>query len=446
MPLIHPSRSTAPGLRNPRQSGLSMIEMLLALGGFALLSVGITEQVRLYNDRAEAATVAGEMRLIATAAERYMRDNYSAGENLISQVSPGSPVTVPIGAMSDYLPSGFNARVGRTQTACALVGQAADESPLEGMVVTTGGDPYSDSFVSRIRAELGAIGAAVFSDSDTFGEGFQGRSFSLEGSALSNLGFDGAGECPLGTEVVSGAVALEPGHPAAFLEVRPDRFDAGVLYRNAIAGREELNRMNTDLDMGANNINNVENVNVNENVFAGGNLIARENIGSTEGNVVAVNEANEANAGLFIGDNLILRDTEIDGAEVRANNAVYYASVIQAGDTVPKPQCNARGIPERSESVAQIHGGVASAMLRETAPGLGVNAIPYVASYIQVTDLGDEWEVTLWLMDFDGVWRSHDATAVAADSDTTPAEPPNSAGRFVDPDFSRLSMFVKCAG
>ena len=306
------------------ESGLTMIEMLFAIAGFALLSVGIADQIRLYNERAEAAVIADQVKMIANAGERYIRDNYTAGEDLASQIAPGSPVTVPVGAMSDYLPGGFEARVGLLETPCMMVGQSAANGPLQGVVVTTGGETYNDSKLSRVAVEIGAAGGAIYNNAAAFGAGISGQSYDLSGSTLGAFGFGGSGACPTGTSVSAGAVGLNAGHVAAALEVRPDRFDAGVLYRNAIAGRPELNAMNTDLDMGANDVNDAENVNVNDtlaaggDVAAGGRIAAVGDIGSVNGDVRAINGDVRASNGVVQTNDVVLEDVTIDDDVITA--------------------------------------------------------------------------------------------------------------------------------
>ncbi|AIA55725.1 hypothetical protein Acaty_c1866 [Acidithiobacillus caldus ATCC 51756] len=72
-----------------------------------------------------------------------------------------------------------------------------------------------------------------------------------------------------GWKVPTSGFNAQPGHLAALIEYSNGQIQNDYLYRVSVPGQPQLNQMQTNLDMGNNNINNAQNVNVNDDVTLG---------------------------------------------------------------------------------------------------------------------------------------------------------------------------------
>ncbi|MHB1494143.1 MAG: shufflon system plasmid conjugative transfer pilus tip adhesin PilV [Acidithiobacillus sp.] len=202
-------------------------------------------------DNAKAATTAQQMQQVSQAAQAYIQANYSAVEANSTASSPAT-ITVSMLQNTGYLPNAFSAanpfgQMWQVQVLQPTPGQ------LQALVLTQGGTQIGQVQAPMIAAQTGAQGGFVPYNgqygtlNDTVAHG------AYSGWQVSMSGYTNPG----------------PGHLAALLAFNNGNLENNYLYRVAVPGQPQLNTMQTNLNMGANSVNNAQNVNVNQNVNAG---------------------------------------------------------------------------------------------------------------------------------------------------------------------------------
>jgi hypothetical protein len=239
------------------QSGITLIEVIASLSLMSFVLLGMAAMTTQLFDNTKSLTAAEHTRLIGDAATLFIEDNFAAIAVIATPVIPDK-IGVPALIAGGYLPAGFNPANAYGQTACVVVLEPAINQ-LEALVVTTGGQTVIDGDLAYMADAMGASGGGLFTASpagpptNIIGSGgsYQFPRGNFHNAARTCASPDGAG-----------GVNLLPGHPALALWVEQNGFDGGVLYRNAIAGRPELNQMNTTLDLNGNIIINLQAVNI----------------------------------------------------------------------------------------------------------------------------------------------------------------------------------------
>lgn len=246
---------------NARQAGFIAVEVLFGLIVLSILAgIGIN-QVMTRMDSQNYQIAADQQQQVADAAAKYLKDNFttvyaSAGTTTPAQITPAMLRN------TNYLPAGFADANAFGQTFVVLARRVANNQ-LESIVLTTGGQTIDEMGTREIAENLGAPGGFVPVANTGIIQGVRGG-WSL---ALSNYG------------VNPGA-----GHTASALFLQDGTLANDYLYRNAIAGKPELNRMNTALNMGGNNLNNAANItasgtaSITGDVNTGGNVNASGNV------------------------------------------------------------------------------------------------------------------------------------------------------------------------
>ncbi|WP_248885903.1 shufflon system plasmid conjugative transfer pilus tip adhesin PilV [Acidithiobacillus acidisediminis] len=229
---------------------IAMVFVLIGLAIMAPLGVHYLN----YQSRQTMATVAAlQMARIQKAAEGYIT-TYSA--NIEGQATATSPVTITIPMLvnTGYLPNGFQANNPYNQTWEVQVLQPS-AGQLQALVLSTGGQAVNTQSLGLAAQIAGSPGGVV-------------------GGGTGNTAVPGcaAGEaCGVyaGWKVPTAYTAAQPGHLAALIEYSNGQVQNDYLYRVAVPGQPQLNQMQTNLDMGNNNVNNAQNVNVNDDVTLG---------------------------------------------------------------------------------------------------------------------------------------------------------------------------------
>ena len=230
---------------------IAMVFVLIGLAIMAPLGVHYLN----YQSRQTMATVAAlQMARIQKAAEGYIT-TYSA--NIEGQATATNPVTITIPMLvnTGYLPNGFQASNPYGQTWEVQVLQPS-AGQLQALVLSTGGQAVNSQSLGLAAQIAGSPGGVV-------------------GGGTGNTAVPGcaAGEaCGVyaGWKVPTAYTAAQPGHLAALIEYSNGQVQNDYLYRVAVPGQPQLNQMQTNLDMGNNNVNNAQDVNVNQNLVAGG--------------------------------------------------------------------------------------------------------------------------------------------------------------------------------
>ena len=123
---------------------------------------------------------------------------------------------------------------------------------LQAVVMSYGGTAMSDKIASKIAGLVGAQGGFIpKNDSGIYAAGTAYGSFGGWIASTANYG------------------SISGGHLAALLAFNNGQLTSNYLYRNAVPGQPQLNRMGTALDMGGNNLNNAGTVTTAGRITAG---------------------------------------------------------------------------------------------------------------------------------------------------------------------------------
>lgn len=227
-----------------RQRGITLTEVLVSLVVAGAATAGLAQLAGNYSDDARTQGISHHMNQISKAAADYIADNHGA---IKANATASRPVLIRVQDLitNNYLPAGYSVTNANNQSVCVLVLEPAADK-LEAIVVAEGGQALDDVSLGLAAATLGASGGGIYSTAATTLQGAMG-SWSAPVGNFANANHPGR-RCNGAT----GAVQFRAGHPVKALWFEQNTDATGFLYRDAVAGRPELNRMNTTLDMGGN--------------------------------------------------------------------------------------------------------------------------------------------------------------------------------------------------
>ncbi|MCD4500502.1 tail fiber domain-containing protein [Chromobacterium vaccinii] len=244
--------------QNRSQRGLSLLEigsamalMAVIMGGMAWYVGDSREKVSLRNDAQHFA-------LVAQAATRYVEANRA-------RLTPNVPPTPDATAWAverrtatelrnaGFLAAGVGVQLGPKHRqemellirAVPTPGDAPSRWTLQGLLISTDGNSYSDSELGQMVAVAGAAAG-----------------FPRRGAAMV-MGANGGWQAPLADwSSFLAAGRPSPGHMAALVTAGLNSQSANdqVLHRVSVSGQPELNQMSTTLDMNRQSISNARDV------------------------------------------------------------------------------------------------------------------------------------------------------------------------------------------
>ncbi|KTT49673.1 prepilin [Pseudomonas oryzihabitans] len=298
--------------RPKQQRGYMILEALIGLVVLAALVGGGMAMATRHIDSQNYQIAAEQQQKIADAAAKYLHDNFTSVYAAAGATQPAT-ITPAMLRSTNYLPSGFADANVFGQTFVILARRVA-HNQLESIVLTTGGQPLNEVGTREIAENLGAAGGFVPVSNTGIIQGVRGG-WSL---ALSNYG------------VNPGA-----GHTASALFLQDGTLANDYLYRNAIAGKPELNRMNTTLNMGGNDLANAANItasgtaSISGDVNAGGNVNASNNVNLNG----TVNAGGDLRAGsLYLRGNASMNGSASVGGNVSVNGDTSTGSLYARGN------------------------------------------------------------------------------------------------------------------
>ncbi|MEB0134420.1 shufflon system plasmid conjugative transfer pilus tip adhesin PilV [Actimicrobium sp. CCC2.4] len=236
-------------MKRQPQRGFSLLELMaaLAIGMFMLL--GLTTIMDSSLQDAKGQQTAQHQATFASAAARYLDDNYST---LLASPNPvGTTAAVPLATLqgSGYLPPSFAAQNIYQQTPCMLI-RKNTATQLEVLLVTEGGVAIPDADIGYVAANAGTGGGAItyvtpnVPASGLIARGAYG-SWLLDETAVAPAprlsDFIGS-NCP-------GRPAATNGNLATALFYGSGQSGADFLYRKNVAGSPGLNQMSTPIGM-----------------------------------------------------------------------------------------------------------------------------------------------------------------------------------------------------
>ncbi len=223
------------------QRGTTIIEILAAVAIGSTMLIGLSEMIDTSLEDTKGQQASLHQARIAEAARKYISANYKALKD--AAYDPAIVVAVSVTDLIDqnFLTAGFSLNNVYGQTTCILVSQPVPSSgKLEALVVTGGGDPIPDRNIGVIAAHSGEGGGYIAAATPATA---QGSSWSVSTAAYQNVD---CADAP-GVPVLTGT-AIDSGHLVSNLFYDGPGY-TDFLYRYAVDGRPDLNKMHTPIKM-----------------------------------------------------------------------------------------------------------------------------------------------------------------------------------------------------
>ncbi|MDK3022932.1 shufflon system plasmid conjugative transfer pilus tip adhesin PilV [Cupriavidus taiwanensis] len=224
-----------------------MLSTLSVAGFMTWAKAGVTN--------VQTAAAASQMLVFDKAALQFVQDEAAT---LVAQTTPTVHVNVTPAMLINggYLPAGFSATNVFGQTWLLQVLQPTPNN-LQALVTSQGGRPITDTRqLVQSAAQAGAQGGFV---------PYPGQNGDPTMVATRAYGAYGAWQVPLTNFTNPGS-----GRLASLLAFTGTQANNGYLYRVQVPGHPELNRMQTSIDMGGNDVNNARRVTATTALTSGG--------------------------------------------------------------------------------------------------------------------------------------------------------------------------------
>jgi microcystin-dependent protein len=284
----------------------------------------------------DQAVVADQMKIISRAAREYTRTNFST---LAAATNPTTSKKLSVQQLvsSNYLPQGFANTNIWGQNYEVWIAQPNDGN-LQPLVLTQGGDKLAPEFgtleIPQTARKIGAMGGFIPAISTTGAPVSPQKAQGVAGGWEVNL-------------AAHGIPSPGPGHLVALAEFTSVEDPSVYLHRKKIIGRPELNRMETNLSLSDNDIEDInkltasnihaEKVALSDGQITGAGAIQFE---SHEKADFSCSASPEENGQLFLVDDeglYICRKGELTRIHDDANfiGAPVGSVIAWAGDTTP---------------------------------------------------------------------------------------------------------------
>ena len=219
------------------------IAILFMFVALAIITPVLIHGMQQNNQLILGTVTARQMHQVTKAAQDYITA-YATNIEASSTATSPATITIPMLESTGFLPSGFQSTNPYGQTWEVQVLQPTP-GQLQALVLSIGGQTIAPADGPRIGAEAGSRGGTVTASGTAQG--------SYAGWQVSLANYTNPGV----------------GHLASLLYFNNGSLENDYLYRTAVPGQPQLNTMQTALNMGANDINNAQDVNVNQNIVAG---------------------------------------------------------------------------------------------------------------------------------------------------------------------------------
>ena len=240
-----------------KQFGITLVESIATLGIMSAVAVGTVVLSNEYTQDTRTAGAAEHMRIVAQAAQAYVKDNRGV---ILSQATTTTPVMVTTAMLSTagYLPPGFSGNNSFGQNVCALVLEPS-VGALSTMIVGEGGEALDDVTLAHFSSTMGAGGGGRFRSNGTVLQG-AGGGWSMPVGTFHNRVNTLNRRCD---GVTAGNVQIDLGTPvyASWMDATGTA-DPGFLSRDIVPGNPGANTMQTHINMGGNRIANMNSVSV----------------------------------------------------------------------------------------------------------------------------------------------------------------------------------------
>lgn len=324
-PRLRTNHKVASMKRSHTQRGFTLIEVSAVLALLIIaLPLFIAWQKQYVDSFQNRATSAYQARF-TRAVNDYIHDYTAAVTSVATATSPAVITVAMLKNTSEFSSSQADTNpYGQTLTAQVLQPVA---NKLEVVVVSTGGQPIDDHNLHQIAGSMGSLGSGGY------------ISAANPGTAV---GTSGAWQIP----IANFGVNPGGGHLVTSLAFVNNTLVSDYLYRSLVAGHPEYNRMNTDLDMANNSINNINTVQTNTlrasgNAGIDGNLSVNGEIDTVNVYADSVYSSYSLHSGFQISSagQVIANDTLKTGAVHAPNTSCSGDGQIAQGTTTPLAVC-----------------------------------------------------------------------------------------------------------
>ncbi|EAY1188699.1 shufflon system plasmid conjugative transfer pilus tip adhesin PilV [Salmonella enterica] len=258
--------------------------------------------------------------------ESYAGHYYTSA---LASATTTRPVTITAQMLKNtgFLPAGFRETNSNGQQLKALlIRNARHEEVLQGLVITSGGQPLPYKALRQISLDISSGLGGYIRDGRTATGAMNSWTVPLAGFGTS--GGNGHIAVLLSPETLTGA-----------------REDSDRLYRFQVNGRPELNKMHTSIDMGGNNLNSAGVVNgrygnFDVSVVSNGPVTAGGDIRSTGGWIISrhgrgwMDESH--GGGFYMTDNEWIRSLN--------NKSIYTGGQLKGGSVRSESDLSAGGV------------------------------------------------------------------------------------------------------
>jgi Tfp pilus assembly major pilin PilA len=328
--------------------GMSLISMALVLGIVMVAAPVGMERYANYLDEQNWTVAATHLGTVNKGARQYIQDNYDA---LLNQVKGGGNVTVTGQTLRDkgYLPAGFALTNNSAQNYVLTVTRNPTQTDkLVAFVLTAGGQELPFKAQRYIAQNTSGLGGYLYP------------------ANVAN-GASGGWQVNLASMGLSG----QTGHLVTYLT--SDALAGGAeesdrLYRFAVNGRPDLNRMHTSVDMNGNNLNNAKAVNAETGTFSGtvtGNAVTSQGDVRSQGGWLITKSGKgwlneDHGGGLYMDDNNWIKSVngkgiytsgQLRGGSVRADGRLSTGEVLQLDQiNTAGTACSPNGLVSRDNT------------------------------------------------------------------------------------------------
>lgn len=221
------------GFMRNHQRGFTLYEVIAALAIGSMIMASISLLINNSLDDTKGQQAALYQAQIASAASKYISDNYAT---LLTGASTTTAEVVTFAKLQNnetYLASSVQSTNAYGQTPCVLILKNSS-GKLDALVVTEGGLSIPDNNIAYVSANAGESGGYIKSDLSAAGAF---NSWQLSTAGLAPYLTGNCSGTPAGANHLASALFFDgPGTPST-----------DYLYRDPITGHPELNQMNTPL-------------------------------------------------------------------------------------------------------------------------------------------------------------------------------------------------------
>ncbi|ECO0901991.1 shufflon system plasmid conjugative transfer pilus tip adhesin PilV, partial [Salmonella enterica] len=307
-------------------SGFAMMSVAVALLIVMMMATMASGYMSDYLKSRQWQLMAAQTNRFTQAVESYAGRYYT---NALASATTTRPVTITAQMLKNtgFLPAGFRETNSNGQQLKALLIRNAQHAEvLQGLVITTGGQPLPYKALRQISLDISAGLGGYIRDGRTATGAMNSWTVPLAGFGTS--GGNGHIAVLLSPETLTGA-----------------REDSDRLYRFQVNGRPELNKMHTSIDMGGNNLNSIGVVNgkygnFDVSVVSNGPVTAGGDIRSTGGWIISrhgrgwMDETH--GGGFYMTDNEWIRSLN--------NKSIYTGGQLKGGSVRSDSDLSAGGV------------------------------------------------------------------------------------------------------